>query len=463
MRSSAETDGSPRQSIRTELATWAKLALAPYGHQPAPHHQRIMEELENLTDGRIDRLMLLLPPGSAKSTYASVVFPPWWFNRHPTSSIIAASHTASLAHHFGHRVRALIQERGEVLGYGLHKTSRASHRFGITTGGEYFATGVRGPITGRRADLIVIDDPIKSQADADNAAARDQLWSWYRSDLLTRLKPGGRILLVMTRWHRDDLGGRLLESDDKWHMLRLPALAEPEDPLGREPGAPLWPDWEDAEALARKRSLLGERTFFALFQQDPKPRIGRLFQTGQIATADEPPYTTAVRAWDLAATAEKKGRDPDYTVGLKLGRDESGRYVVLDIIRLRGGPHDVVDAIKATAAADGTSVEIGLPKDPGQAGTSQISFLAGNLAGYRVSSSPETGAKETRAMPVASQVNAGNVVLRHARWNRAFLEELQDFPEGAKDDQVDALSRAFSMLIETPPPARRVNLSIMPR
>ena len=402
--------------------------------------------------------MLLLPPGSAKSTYASLVFPPWWLSRHPASSIIATSHTSSLARHFGRGVRALVEQHAPRLGYTLDPASRAAHRFSTNTGGEYYATGVRGPITGRRADLILIDDPVKSQAEADSPAAREQLWNWFRSDLTTRLKPGGRMILVMTRWHPDDLGGRIADSPDPWPTLRLPALAEPGDPLGREPGAALWPDWEDELAINRKRESLGERAFAALFQQDPRPRTGRLFHAAKVNIVDDVATTGAVRAWDLAATAAKSGRDPDFTVGLKLARDAGGGFVVLDVLRLRGGPHEVMEAITATATADGAAVTVGLPQDPGQAGKSQIKFLTARLAGYRVVSSPETGAKETRAMPAASQVNAGNMSVRRAPWNRAFLEELQDFPEGTKDDQVDALSRAFALLTDAAPPARRANL-----
>ncbi|WP_158746067.1 phage terminase large subunit [Acidisphaera sp. L21] len=461
--SDLKTERTLRKSIRADLTAWATLALAPRGQTPAAHHRLIIAELERLADARTDRLMLLLPPGSAKSTYASLVFPPWWLARHPKSSIIATSHTASLARHFGRGVRGLIEQHAPRLGYTIDPASHAAHRFATTTGAEYYATGVRGPITGRRADLILIDDPVKSQAEADSPSARDQLWAWFRSDLVTRLKPGGRILLVMTRWHPDDLGGRILEGSDPWRVLRLPALAEPDDPLGREPGAPLWPEWEDATAIARKRTLLDERTFAALFQQDPRPRIGRLFHPARIMILEDAQTTTAVRAWDLAASAEARGKDPDFTVGLKLARDAAGAYIVLDIIRFRGGPHEVEQAILATAAADGVAVAIGLPQDPGQAGRSQIRYFTSRLAGFRVIASPETGSKETRAMPAASQVNAGNMALRRAPWNRTFLEELQDFPNGAKDDQVDALSRAMSLLTDAPAPARRANLPLLSR
>lgn len=462
-RSTLTTERTLRRSIRANLAAWATLALAPRGHRPAAHHRLILAELESLAAGRTDRLMLLLPPGSAKSTYASLVFPPWWLSRHPASSIIATSHTASLARHFGRGVRALVEQHASRLGYALDPTSRAAHSFATTTGADYYATGVRGPITGRRADLILIDDPVKSQTEADSPAARERLWDWFRSDLTTRLKPGGRMLLVMTRWHPDDLGGRIINGPDPWRILRLPVLAEPGDPLGREPGGALWPEWEDLAAIGRKRALLGERVFASLFQQDPRPRVGRLFHAAKVTIVDDPTTTRAVRAWDLAATAETRGRDPDYTVGLKLGRDAEGGFVVLDIVRFRGGPHEVLQAIVATAAADGPAVPIGLPQDPGQAGKSQVRHFNSHLAGYRVFASPETGAKDTRAMPAASQVNGGNMSARQAPWNRAFIEELQDFPEGTKDDQVDALSRAMAMLTDAAPPARKVAVQLFSR
>ncbi|MBV8524333.1 MAG: phage terminase large subunit, partial [Acetobacteraceae bacterium] len=339
-------------------------------------------------------------------------------------------------------------------------------RWQISTRGEYYAAGIRGPITGRRADLAIIDDPIKSQADADSPSLREHIWNWYRSDLLTRLKPRARVVLVMTRWHEDDLGGRLLDlHPNEWRCLRLPALAEANDPLGRPYGTPLWPEWEDASSLARKRSAIGERAWAALFQQTPHPPDGNLFAVKNIQIVDTPPAPAGrvVRAWDLAATEQAGGTDPDWTVGLKLTRDATGRFIILDILRLRGSPNQVEDLITKTAAADGPSVTIGIPQDPGQAGKVQVTYLTSRLAGFHVSSSRESGAKATRAMPVASQLEAGNLAIVRAPWNGALLEELRNFPHGAKDDQVDALSRAFAMLTATASPARRLNVLLMAR
>ena len=454
-------------AARISLTEWAGSALSPQGYTPAAHHRLLIQELELIAGGETDRLMLLLPPGSAKSTYASILFPVWWFTRHPRSSIIAASHTADLAQHFGRQVRDHVSEHAELLGYRLVSDNRAAGRWRISTGGDYYAAGVRGPITGRRADLAIIDDPVKSHAEADSAVFRELVWNWYRSDLVTRLKPRGRIVLIMTRWHQDDLGGRLLARQrDEWRVLRLPALAEADDPLHRAPGMPLWPEWEDAADLARKRATVGERVWAAMYQQSPRPADGTLFNVRPIVVLDTSPASLparTVRAWDLAATPKRDGNDPDWTVGLKLQRDENNRFTVLDLIRLRGGPHEVEAAILHAAKLDGRTVAISLPKDPGSAGGFVASYLAGQLAGHKVIVSAETGSKLARATPAAAQIEAGNVALVRAAWNHAFIEELSDFPHGTKDDQVDALSRAFAALTDTTLPSRRMSVPFVAR
>ena len=373
-----EQETARRQAIRSSLLAWAKHTLEPAGFAPAAHHRLLIEELTKLTRGETDRLMILMPPGSAKSTYVSILFPAWWFPQHPASSIIAASHTADLAEHFGRQIRNLILANEKRLGFTLATDNRAAARWQISTKGEYYAAGIRGPITGRRADLAIIDDPIKSQAEADSPSLREHIWNWYRSDLLTRLKPKARVVLVMTRWHEDDLGGRLLDLYPKeWRCLRLPALAEANDPLGRPHGAPLWPEWEDASSLTRKRSAIGERAWAALFQQTPHPPDGNLFAVKNVQILDTTPAPAGrvVRAWDLAATEHAGGTDPDWTVGVKLTRDATGRFVILDILRLRGSPNQVEELITKTAVADGASVTIGIPQDPGQAGKVQVTYL----------------------------------------------------------------------------------------
>ncbi len=444
------------------LLDWAHQALQPM--QPAAHHRRLLAELESVADGRIDRLLVAMPPGSAKSTYCSVLLPGWWLRRHPGHSIIAACHTEALAHWFGRRARALVAEHAATLGLRLARDERAAGQWSVEDGGGYFAAGVRGPIVGRRADLVLIDDPVKSHAEADSAAARDGLWQWLQADLMPRLKPGGRIVLVMTRWHEDDLGGRLLAGGEQWRTLCLPALAEAEDPLGRAPGEPLWPEWEDAASLARKRRAVGERMWHALFQQRPRPDAGTLFRPEQIALLDAAPAcAAAVRAWDLAATEAGAGGDPDWTVGLKLGRLEGGGVCVLDVVRLRGGPLAVEQAIIASAEADGRAVPVGLPQDPGQAGKQQVGHLRRLLAGFRVAASPESGSKLTRAGPVSAHVEGARLSMLRAPWTAALLDELRDFPHGRHDDQVDALARAFTLLEGASSESRRLRLDLLGR
>ncbi|MGA3398282.1 MAG: phage terminase large subunit [Acetobacteraceae bacterium] len=426
-----------------------------------------MNELEALSRGDTDRLMVQMPPGSAKSTYTSILFPAWWFTRHPRDSIIAASHTAGLATYFGRRARSIIDEEAPSLGYNISVRDRANSHWSTSLGGEYYAIGIRGALIGRRADLAIIDDPVKSQAEADSLIHRDRLWDWYRSDLIPRLKPKARIILIMTRWHQDDLCGRLLEHDaEEWRCLTLPALAEEGDQLNRPLGEPIWPEWEDIPGLLRRRTSVGQRAWLAQYQQSPRPEAGTLFKVGCLEFIDwlpPGPPAPVVRAWDLAATATTGRNDPDWTVGVKLTRHDSGRYTVLDVMRLRGSPREVEDSIVTAARADGRGVTIGLPVDPGQAGKSQTTYLTSQLAGYHVVPSRETGAKATRAAPVASQIEGGNVSLFRANWNHAFIEELRDFPFGRKDDQVDALSRAFTMLLDIVPPSRTLTVPHMAR
>jgi predicted phage terminase large subunit-like protein len=288
------------------------------------------------------------------------------------------------------------------------------------------------------------------------------LWNWYRSDLLTRLKPGGRMVLIMTRWHEDDLGGRLLAQEPGWRCIRLPALAEADDPLGRALGAPLWPEWESAAELERKRDAMGARGWYALFQQAPRPDGGTMVDVSLVPLVDSAIPEISVRGWDLAATAAGSG-DPDWTVGVQLCRQANGLFVVTDVVRLRGSPYEVEAAILAAAGRDGPGTLISLPQDPGQAGKMQAQYLIGQLAGYRVRASPETGSKTTRAAPMASQIEAGNLALLRAPWNGVLLEELGAFPSGLKDDQVDALGRAFNALVATGAQARRLQVGMMQR
>jgi predicted phage terminase large subunit-like protein len=243
---------------------------------------------------------------------------------------------------------------------------------------------------------------------------------------------------------------------DQWRVINLPAIAEfADDPLGRQLGEALWPDNEDEAALERKRVAVGDREWSALFQQRPRPLEGSLFKIAMIGTLPAAPASTRiVRAWDLAATRQMGNRDPDWTVGVKLLRTDDGKYVVVDVVRLRGGPEEIATTIVNTAKQDGRAVKVGLPQDPGQAGKFQVAELTKRLDGFTVESSPESGDKAARASPIIAQANVGNLMLVEAVWNRRFLDEAAGFPNATHDDQVDALSRAHSMLALTNKPMR---------
>ena len=456
----AKQERALRKTIRHSLESWCRFALEAREQAPAAHHLAVLDALEDLAAGRVRRLMLLLPPGSAKSTYASVLFPAWWMARNPTGAVIAASHTAALAEHFGRGVRGLLSAHGARLNVFLRADTRAAGRFATESGGEYFATGIAGAVTGRRADLALVDDPVASFEQAQSLTQRNLLWNWFRSELVTRLKPGARIALVMTRWHEDDLAGRLM-AQGGWRVLRLPALAEASDALGRAEGEALWPEWESREELLAKRELLGERQFEAIFQQSPLPEGGEIFQVGQLGLVEISPEG-GVRGWDFAAGTDAS-RDPDWTVGVLMCRDPNGGYVIDDVRRVRVAPAGLGALLLDVARRDGPGVSISMPRDPGQAGLHQVAMLTQVLSDYQVHSSAETGHKIARAQIVASQVNAGNVRLRRAAWNRAFADELADFPHGRKDDQVDALSRAFARLTPKEKPAQFVSMPFFDR
>lgn len=442
-----------RREAKADYLKWCEYVLKPQGLAPAAHHQLLISELAAVARGEVPRLMVCMPPGSAKSTYSSVYLPPWIMAQAPGRAVIAASHTSDLAEGFSRRVMNVIREHGDTLGFSLATESVAGWE--TTNGGLYRAVGVGGPVTGRRADLLLIDDPIKSRAQADSPVERERVWGWYAADLRTRLRPGAGIILIMTRWHPDDLAGRLLQTQpDRWRVLNLPAQAEENDPLGRTPGEWLWGDDrygyanELQQVLNDYETTGGMRDWAALYQQTPRAAEGNLFKVTAIPVLEIRPANIdrMVRAWDLAATKDFGTKRADWTAGVLLARTLTNSYAVCDVVRLQGGPEQVDAAILATAQKDGPDVEIALPVDPGQASKSQILHLTKMLAGYRVSATPERGDKSSRAAPAASQANVGNLGIVLGHWNARFIDELGGFPSSRHDDQVDALSRSFATL-----------------
>lgn len=443
-----------RRATRNDLGAWCERALQPYEQSPRSVHRLLIRELEAVARGATARLMFNLPPGSAKSTYASVLFPPWLFAFRPGINFLGASNTDRMAQKFSRRVMSQVRQNAPLLGYGL--ASEAAESWETTNGCTYRAAGVGAAIAGERADVVLVDDPVRTRQEAESEAVRETQWDWFSSDLRSRLKPDAAIVVISTRWHQDDLAGRLLERQPGlWRVVSVPAVAGPADPLGRAEGEWLWDDDPSYPYGAELRKVHAEhekagstRDWQSLYMQAPRPNGGALFKVAQAAVLDAAPAdcVAVVRAWDLASVRATGTGNPDWTVGLKLARRTDGRFVVLDVVRFRGDPAEVEAAIVNTAARDGPYVRVGLPQDPGQAGRAQVAYLTGKLAGHAVESSPETGAKDVRAGPVIAQANVGNLAVVRASWNPAFLDELAAFPGGQKDDQVDALSRAFAML-----------------
>jgi hypothetical protein len=244
-----------RRKVRSSFTEFCEHALAPLSQTPARHHRLLISELEAIARGEIDRLMVFMPPGSAKSTYASVLFPAWFLAQSPGLNIIGAANTDGLAALFSRRIQAVIRDNEAELGYSL--TRESAELWSTSTGCEYRAAGVGTAIAGYRASLVVIDDPLRSREEAESEGQRNKLWEWFSADLRSRLKPGAAIVLIQTRWHEADLGGRLLETQgNRWRVLKLPATALDDDPLGRVPGELLWsdsPDYPYAEELQRVR------------------------------------------------------------------------------------------------------------------------------------------------------------------------------------------------------------------
>jgi len=436
--------------------------FAPVETVMAEHHRLLLERLDALTNKQHGRMIICMPPGSAKSTYASVVFPSYYLGKTSNRRVILASYGDDLARKMGRRTRSIIRQsryRG-IWETELTTDSSAVQSFALSNNSEYMACGILSGITGNRAHGIIIDDPIKGREQANSETIRQKTWDAYEDDLKTRLIPGGWIVIITTRWHEDDLAGRILpdawkgesgiircKDGNDWEVLCLQARCEIDnDPLGRKQGEYLWPEWFDAKHWAQFES--NPRTWSALYQQLPTPGEGNMFRPEQIGVIDTIPTGAIawVRGWDFAGT-----KDGDYTAGAKVGRLPDGRFIIGDVIRLRETPDKRDKALINTAQDDGRNTRISIPQDPGQAGKSQVLYLTRELAGYPVISSPESGSKETRAEPLAAQINVGNVVMLRGDWNYSLREELRSFPLGRHDDQVDALSRAFNELIAKRP------------
>jgi len=401
--------------------------------------------------------MILAPPGSAKSTYVSQLFPAWFLANNANAAIIAASHTSDLADRFGRRVRNLIAEHAETLGYGLSADSAAAGRWETDNGGEYLAAGVGGGIAGRRADLVIIDDPVKSRQDADSATVSGRIWDWWISDVVPRLKPGARVVLVQTRWSEHDLGGRLEEAmltgGEQWEILRLPMLAEPGDPLGRAVGEMLWPDWFNASMLAQAQR--DTRTWSALYQQRPVPETGDYFRSDWLRPVPTLPPRESLKVFggsDYAVTSD----GGDFTVHVVVGVDADDRLYVLDVWRQQTASDRWVESFCDMVIR---WAPMGWAEESGQIKTGIGPWLDRRSRERRAfvarDTFPTKGDKAVRAQSIRGRMSlSGLYVPVDAPWRADLESELLSFPAGKHDDQVDALGLVGQLLDLMLPPAK---------
>lgn len=409
----------------------------------------LIEALEAIERGDIPRLAVFMPPGSAKSTYASVLFPPWLMQRQPQANILAASHTTELAEKWGRRVRNIVNEHSIELGISPSPDSQAAGRWALTSGAEYYAAGVGTGIAGFRAKYGLIDDPIRSRQDADSELIRDRIWDWYINDFRTRLVPGAAEILIQTRWHEDDLAGRALNHSN-WHVISLPALAEGgDDPLGREPGEPLWDDdgYGYGDQLRDLAKSTPARTWSALYQQRPAPEEGDYFKAEWLKPYEHKPDVRTLRIYgasDYAVTAD----GGDFTVHVVVGLDPEGRMYLLDLWR---GQTDSAAWIESFCDLVLQWKPIGWAEEQGQIRAGVGPFLDRRQRERRAYVSRETfptrGDKAVRAQSIRGRMDLeGFYVPVGAPWYPALRSELLSFPAGKHDDQVDALGLVGQLL-----------------
>lgn len=418
--------------------------------------------LQAVTEGKIRRLLINVPPGCTKSVLVNVLWTAWEWGPRGTPSLryISASYNKDLATRDMVRCRTLMldpwfQARWPIE---LKADENNKTKYDNTKTGWRMSASVGSALTGFRGDRIIIDDP-HSALGAESAAERAEAILWWRETLPTRLNDAdlSAIVVIMQRLHVGDISGHILANQMKeYRHLCLPMRYEPErhssiPEIGftdwrTMPGELLWAERFSEKAVDEQETVLGPYAFAGQMQQRPVPRDGGMFPR-KFARVWEgpPPKGRRVRAWDLAASKEKRSA---WTVGLKMCLTNAGELVIENVVRVREEAPGVEAIIRATARLDGTSVDISIPQDPGQAGKAQKLAFAKLLNGFPVYFSPESGEKADRAIPLSAQWAAGNVAVVQSSWTEALLDELADFPGSAYLDQGDAASRAHAHLLQ---------------
>jgi predicted phage terminase large subunit-like protein len=412
----------------------------------APHLTLLSLYLADIAFGDKRRLLVSMPPRHGKSLLCSFWFPIWYLTIFPENRIILTSYEADFARSWGRKVRDAINEHSSTLRIKLSATAAAANYWELDAGGGMMTAGVGGPITGKGANLLLIDDPIKNHAEAYSETYRKKTWDWWLSTARTRIEPGGSAVVVMTRWHEDDIVGRLKNEmelgGEQWDELKFPAIAEENDVLGRSPGDALWPARYSAETLLELKPG-NSIVWNGLYQQRPAPSEGNLVKRDWIKYYDTPPkrFDEMLQSWDLAFEG---GLQNDYVVGQVWGRLGADCYL-LDQIRSQ---IDFPDTLRAFEA-----LTLRWPKarkklvENKANGAALISTLARKIQGI-VPVNPE-GSKEARLVGVSPVFESGNVWIPSPKlvsWVKAWVEEIVTFPGAANDDQVDGATQALARL-----------------
>lgn len=428
--------------------------FAPVETVLAEHHEIILHATQRCIERHRGRTMLFLPPGSAKSTYATVVAPTWAMGRWPGFKVLGVSYGSDLARKFGRRMRSITKQSkfGLLFDTALSSESSAAQEWALENGSEYMGGGILSGITGNRADFIPIDDPIKGRQEADSEVVRKSTLEAYQDDVLTRLKPGGSVMITQTRWHEADLAGSILpegwagesgmikcRDGETWEVICIPAkCVRLDDPLGRLPGEYIWPEWFGEDHWAPFERL--PRTWSALYQQVPSPDTGDYFKREWIIPVDRIPPKEEMAIYggsDYAVTAD----GGDFTVHAVVGVSHDGRMYLLDLWREQASSDVWVDAFCALVRKWGP---IGWAEETGQIKSGVGPFLVKRMletGSYTVREQfPTRGDKAVRAQSVRGRMAMqGLHVPRDAPWLADFISELMSFPVGVHDDQVDAI------------------------
>lgn len=404
------------------------------------------------------RLIISWPPRHGKSRLATIATPIWILENFPHLNIILATYGADLSTDFGREVRDLFEQNGHLLNERIRKDVKSVGRFMTTKGGGMLSVGLGGAITGKGANVFLIDDYIKTMAEALSGSKRDADWEWFTGTAYHRLEPNASMIIIATRWHKDDLIGRIIkefgvkteENPNGWDHIKFHAEAMEGDPLGREVGEPLFPERYDRAQLADRRRVLGTMFYNAIFQQEPVDDDSKLTDKDWVEVVDALPTDAHnwqyARIWDFGGG---KGKENDPTVGTLLAVNQATQNaVIVDVVRKRMTPQTAEETVKRCAEQDGTDCQVIIEQEPGASGIAVISHYVNQvLPDYKVTASRASLNKVTRAQPFLAACEAGKVKLLKRKWNKVWLDEFGDFPDSTNDDQVDTAAIGYNELL----------------